>query len=876
VIFGKTRRSTRQAVFSALIWGWAAGMATMAQAQLPEVVGNGAPAGSYRGARNGPAMARPLHTGGMPASHASGTVVPNQDATQNPANPGAPAAPVSRSKVWQQTPGSLKFYSVIGAIVQPGTYASRAEQTTAQQVIQRAGGLRPGASPSIAIIRYGRAGQYLSYRPEGHDPLLPGDILVTEVPNSYRPGQSQANTASPNGVSLAFLGLAEYPIAVQLPTTQPTVAQIMAMLDVPVEQSAMVKVIASPRSKAAAMAVSNLGVPPLPDGAVLVFPGPLPVSLAELGLPEPQPLDSATAPAQHAEVLVQPPVNSSAMGMAAARMSAGEPPVDAGARFAPPEAITVVGNPPMLVLPPAASLDLRSHGASSNTGLSPNKPLGAGFADRPLQNNDPQAAPAFAQPPTQGALVDGVALPPAFDSGTIAAEDAALAPPPPQDAELASLPTQPVSQPSNNVTAVPVPFSLNGPEPATQTASLPRRGSRLDIPPPPVTPAPPTENTAGKRRMTAVVEDDSEIVAGVAEDDEFGDVQIDAAPAQGTSLFSWWQMLGIGGTVATLIGLSILTRNYLEEPKKKRHSSYASTSRNRDIPDAIHHRMKSVPTARPLSTLAREPIASPTTLETSSHHVSHLDDDANSGTQADIDTIGTATEEAAESDIGTPDIDLPAAIAARTSMHGFGSQLPEPTIRTRSVAPAVGATDTGTASASNAVQAAAIEDYTLQELLLSDPRVVKEAVVFPPVIQLPESRQFYRTDRAAAISAPHMMDRPVTAQAQPAPVEPTVLFRDDATPPGPARPHFLTTMSRETAASASVAAIAPAASSDSTIDATIETPKVTQTAVSQQKPFGIPVPVSEMMMTPPMAGAASTTAGSPLERALRQLQGGVS
>ncbi|MDX1970196.1 MAG: SLBB domain-containing protein [Planctomycetaceae bacterium] len=88
-------------------------------------------------------------------------------------------------------------------------------------------------------------------------------------------------------------------------------------------------------------------------------------------------------------------------------------------------------------------------------------------------------------------------------------------------------------------------------------ASLPAPGSRLaaQLAPPPM-PTPSTEPVRIDANLTAM---DRERDAD-SESDLVGEAAISAKP----STFSLWQMLGIGGTVASLVGIALGTRQYLE------------------------------------------------------------------------------------------------------------------------------------------------------------------------------------------------------------------------------------------------------------------------------------------------------------------------
>jgi hypothetical protein len=114
------------------------------------------------------------------------------------------------------------------------------------------------------------------------------------------------------------------------------------------------------------------------------------------------------------------------------------------------------------------------------------------------------------------------------------------------------------SQVRSPVEAIPVPFpSPPSEDIPVEPTSLPIPGSRLQqqLVPAPTTAAPPERHAIDPR----IAADKSVEILPDLDDD--ADLTDDAPMPRGLSL---WQMLGIGGTVVSLIGIAIATRKYLD------------------------------------------------------------------------------------------------------------------------------------------------------------------------------------------------------------------------------------------------------------------------------------------------------------------------
>lgn len=121
----------------------------------------------------------------------------------------------------------------------------------------------------------------------------------------------------------------------------------------------------------------------------------------------------------------------------------------------------------------------------------------------------------------------------------------------------------PVPKPSfdRELTASPVPFSITpDADTAASPASLPIPGSRLDLTPLKPAPAKPSTEPVAKPNPT-VAEADGLTIADDAE--LVGELDVPPSPTN----FNLWQLLGIGGTIVTLVGIAVGTRRYMEQPQ---------------------------------------------------------------------------------------------------------------------------------------------------------------------------------------------------------------------------------------------------------------------------------------------------------------------
>lgn len=121
------------------------------------------------------------------------------------------------------------------------------------------------------------------------------------------------------------------------------------------------------------------------------------------------------------------------------------------------------------------------------------------------------------------------------------------------------LPVLPAGRNGNQVDATPLPFTNGDSRPQVNEASLPVPGSRLS--PLPVQPVRPETKP---KTSVPLVTNDAEIVPDL--DDEALDLDDEETSLTATNSsagFSPWQMLGIIGTVASLVGLAVLSRSMM-------------------------------------------------------------------------------------------------------------------------------------------------------------------------------------------------------------------------------------------------------------------------------------------------------------------------
>lgn len=206
----------------------------------------------------------------------------------------------------------------------------------------------------------------------------------------------------------------------------------------------------------------------------------------------------------------------------------------------------------------------------------------------------PQTNPLFDLLPNGAVLV--------FDRSLLVTANLPAFPPPQPLIEAAKSPMNgplPVvnaaapSMPRSQVEAQPVPFVVRPQEelPANP-ASLPAPGSRFSTPSTP-TIALPSESASAPVQAPVFIEP-----AQQGEPELVGEPTIEL-PSPRKPGFDLWQLLGIGGTVASLVGVALVSRRFLDRQPVAN-----------DLPPAIANRLRRPP-PMPLRRLEPEPIAEP-------------------------------------------------------------------------------------------------------------------------------------------------------------------------------------------------------------------------------------------------------------------------
>jgi hypothetical protein len=178
------------------------------------------------------------------------------------------AQPGPKVLVWnQRSPQAEASFGILGEIARPGVYSSAAAQVTLQELIERAGGLSRRGSPSVRIIHGGRGGQSVFYRPDAHDVLMPGSLVVIDSLRDPRQSLSPAvGDRTDRSVWIAFIGLTDRPEVVPVNPEQAQLPNVMLMLGQSAELAKAVQTIVPPR-----LPQPPGQFDPIPNGAVLVF-----------------------------------------------------------------------------------------------------------------------------------------------------------------------------------------------------------------------------------------------------------------------------------------------------------------------------------------------------------------------------------------------------------------------------------------------------------------------------------------------------------------------------------------------------------------------------------------------------------------------------
>ncbi|WP_437228559.1 hypothetical protein SH661x_000967 [Planctomicrobium sp. SH661] len=120
-------------------------------------------------------------------------------------------------------------YTVVGAVLRSGVYASNERSIPLGRLIEFAGGLNPQASSTLRIVRNRDVRFQIQYTPNGpgsNDMLLPGDIVVVPIHPS-----AVINNDAPDAIMpVACLGLLNRPVVLPLNPAINTVEELARRL----------------------------------------------------------------------------------------------------------------------------------------------------------------------------------------------------------------------------------------------------------------------------------------------------------------------------------------------------------------------------------------------------------------------------------------------------------------------------------------------------------------------------------------------------------------------------------------------------------------------------------------------------------------------
>ena len=194
-------------------------------------------------------------------------------------------------------------------------------------------------------------------------------------------------------------------------------------------------------------------------------------------------------------------------------------------------------------------------------------PIAMAFAPAPAQGGLPTADASLTMPQQPPAL--------AASSGVVIPDS--------------RLPVLPAGRNGNQIDATPLPFTNGDSRPQVNDASLPVPGSRLS--PLPVQPVRPETKP---KAAVPLVNSDAEIVPDLDDADlDLEDEEPSITATNPSAGFSPWQMLGIVGTVASLVGLAVLSRTMMGPTATRT----AKAPVDDDIVPASIRKRSSMPTA---------------------------------------------------------------------------------------------------------------------------------------------------------------------------------------------------------------------------------------------------------------------------------------
>ncbi len=128
----------------------------------------------------------------------------------------SPGSPTNRFAGQQMK----NYFTIIGEVKYPETYELPTSAPSLIGFIKLAGGMQPSASGQLRIVRFSRSGQkaeqQLFYDERRTDTLQPGDVVVVDSKvGNARLFNGPDQSASEGDVSIALIGILEYPFVMQ-------------------------------------------------------------------------------------------------------------------------------------------------------------------------------------------------------------------------------------------------------------------------------------------------------------------------------------------------------------------------------------------------------------------------------------------------------------------------------------------------------------------------------------------------------------------------------------------------------------------------------------------------------------------------------------
>lgn len=163
-------------------------------------------------------------------------------------------APTPKIISWQATVQKAQYVAVMGAVGKPGAYTFDGEAPTLEALVQSAGGLAPHALPGVTLVRRERPDLHVFYSPDGHTPLMPGDVAIFDYETPPPPA---------TGVQLTLLGVLDRPIVVRVRPEKATLSEVCRMLNHGESLAEHVRLYPAPRLTGDGRLTTN---------SVLIFP----------------------------------------------------------------------------------------------------------------------------------------------------------------------------------------------------------------------------------------------------------------------------------------------------------------------------------------------------------------------------------------------------------------------------------------------------------------------------------------------------------------------------------------------------------------------------------------------------------------------------